>query len=178
MIGHKSPQQPQKLQIAPGLALEPTARLHAIEIAVDIELQENRGVEGGPPSCCRLDTVEPEVGEIERIDEGVDGANRIVLVDPIIEALRQKCRLSPICSLDEPLHDHPRRIIRGIITTPVFSHTQGHLLPSCSLVQHVWFTPKNGNASELCTMENRCLSDVQRSSASGRGSPRLGEPWH
>jgi hypothetical protein len=30
-----------------------------------------------------------------------------------------------IRSLNEPLHDHPRRIIRGIITTLVFSHTQG-----------------------------------------------------
>ena len=29
-------------------------------------------------------------------------------------------------------------------------------LPSCSLVQHVWFTPKNGNAGELCTTEKRC----------------------
>ncbi len=112
VVGHKAPQQPQKLQIAPGFALEPPARLHAVEIAVDVELQENRGVKGGPPRCCRLDTVEPEAGEIERINEGIDCANRIVLVDPIVEALRQKRRLSPICSLDEPLHDHPRKIIR------------------------------------------------------------------
>ena len=39
---------------------------------------------------------------------------------------------------------------------------QGHLLPSCSLVQHVWFTPINGNASELCTTEKRCLSEGGR----------------
>ena len=31
-----------------------------------------------------------------------------------------------------------------------------HLLPSCSLAQHVWFTPKNGNAVELCTTEKKC----------------------
>jgi hypothetical protein len=79
-------------------------------------------VEGGSSGRCRLNTVEPEVGEIERVDERIDHANRIVLVDPIIEALRQKRRLSPICSLDEPLHDHPRRIIKGIIAAPVFSH--------------------------------------------------------
>jgi hypothetical protein len=54
--------------------------------------------------------------------------NRIFLVDPVIEALRQKRRLSPVCSLNEPLHDHPRRIIEGIITTLVFSHTQGREL--------------------------------------------------
>ncbi len=69
-------------------------------------------MKGGPPGRCRLDTIEPETAEIERIDEGVDHANRVLLVDPVVEALRQKRRLSPICSLDEPLHDHPRRIIR------------------------------------------------------------------
>ena len=68
--------------LMPGFTLEPAARLHAIEIAVDVELQENRGVKGGPAGCCRLDTVEPEAGEIERIDEGVDGANWIVFINP------------------------------------------------------------------------------------------------
>jgi hypothetical protein len=113
VVGHKAPQQPQKLQIAPGFALQSAARLHAIEIAVDVKLQENRRVEGGPARCCRLDTVKTEVGEIERINEGVDGANRIVLLDPILEALRQKRRLSPVCAFDEPLHDHPAESSAG-----------------------------------------------------------------
>ena len=82
-------------------------------------------MKGGSASRCRLNTIETKVTEIERIDERIDHPNRIVLVDPIIEALRQKCRLPPICPLDKPLHDHPRRIIRGIIATPVFLHTQG-----------------------------------------------------
>ena len=56
--------------------------------------------------------------------KGVDTANRIVLFDPILEALRQKRRLRPICAFHEPLHDHPRRIIKGIMTMTVFSHTQ------------------------------------------------------
>ena len=70
-------------------------------------------MEGGPASRCRLDTAEPQVSEIERIDKRIDDANRIFLVDPIIEALRQKCRLSPICSRDEPLHDHPPQNHQG-----------------------------------------------------------------
>ena len=32
----------------------------------------------------------------------------------------------------------------------------GSSSPSCSLIQHVWFTPKNGNAGELCTTEKKC----------------------
>ena len=38
----------------------------------------------------------------------------------------------------------------------------GHLLPSCSLVQHVWFTPKNGNAGELCATEKKCHKQTSR----------------
>jgi hypothetical protein len=85
-------------------------------------------VEAGPSGRCRLDTIEPEASQIQRIDEGVDHANRILLVDPVVEAFRQKRRLSPICSLDKPLHDHPRRIIRGIIEWRFFSHSQGRQL--------------------------------------------------
>ena len=83
------------------------ARLHAVEVAVDVELQENRRVEGGSPSRCGLNTVEPEIGEIECVDEGVDHADGVFLVDPVVEALREKRRLPTICSFDEPLHGHP-----------------------------------------------------------------------
>jgi len=38
--GNKPTQQPHHLEIAPSLALEPPARLHAIEIAVDVEFQK------------------------------------------------------------------------------------------------------------------------------------------
>ena len=64
-------------------------------------------MEGGPSGRCGLDTVEIEAGEIERVNEGVDCANRNFIVDPVIKAFRQECRLRPIYSLDEPLHDHP-----------------------------------------------------------------------
>ena len=90
VVGHKPAQQPHHLEIAPGLALQPPARLHAVEIAVDVELQQSRRMIGGPAGRRRLNTVEPELGQIERIDERVDHANRIVLVDPVIEAFGQQ----------------------------------------------------------------------------------------
>ena len=113
MVGHETAQQPEKLQIAPGLTLQPAARLHAVEIAVDVELQKHRRVEAGPPRRGGLDATKSELAEIECIDEGVDCANRVLLVDPILKTLRQECRLPTICPFDEPLHDHPPRIIRG-----------------------------------------------------------------
>jgi len=47
-------------------------------------------MKGGSPGRCGLDAVEPETGEIESIDERVDHANGILLVDPVVEALWQK----------------------------------------------------------------------------------------
>ena len=70
-------------------------------------------MEAGPPRRGGLDAVKPEIAEIERIDEGVDRANRVLLVDPVVKTLRQERRLPTICPFDEPLHDHPPRIIRG-----------------------------------------------------------------
>jgi hypothetical protein len=40
--------------------------------------------------------------QIERVDEGINHANRISLVDPIIEAFRQRHRLPPICPRNDP----------------------------------------------------------------------------
>jgi len=42
-----------------------------------------------PASRRRLHSIEPKLGQIERIDEGVNHANGIALVNEIIEAFRQ-----------------------------------------------------------------------------------------
>jgi transposase len=62
------------------------ARLHAIEIAIDVEFQKGRRVIGRSPLGCRLNPIEAQFGQIERSDKGVHCANRIALVDEIIEA--------------------------------------------------------------------------------------------
>ena len=62
---------------------------------------------GRPPGRRRLDPVEPKLGQIERIDERVDHPNRIVLVDPVIEAFGQQRRLPAIRPLNEALHPSP-----------------------------------------------------------------------
>ena len=108
MVGHEPPQEPQHLEIAPSLALEPPARLHAVQVAVDVELQESRGMISGPARGRRLDAIKTQIRQVQRIDERVDHADRILLVNPIVEALRQERRLPPICSLHEALHDVPR----------------------------------------------------------------------
>jgi hypothetical protein len=43
VVGDEPAKQPHQLDIAAGLALEPPARLHPVEIAVDVELQQIGG---------------------------------------------------------------------------------------------------------------------------------------
>src|SRR5262245_56927975 len=44
----------------------------------------------------RPDSLKAQLGNIECIDEGIDHANRIALINPVIEAFRQQRRLRPI----------------------------------------------------------------------------------
>src|SRR5215510_8273555 len=68
--------------------------------------------------------------EIEPVDKNVNDTNRIVLVDPILQALRKQRALSSILALNEALHLIPR-ISRGnpnsrITPDAAFSHSLGH----------------------------------------------------
>ena len=80
---------------------------------------------GRPPRHRRLDPVKAQLGKIQCIDEGIDHANRIAFVNPVIEAFRQQRRLRPIRPCNEALHQFPHRITRRILAALAFSHTQG-----------------------------------------------------
>ncbi len=89
------------------LTLQPPARLDSVEIAVDVKLEHRRRMIRGPAGRCRIDAIETEVAEFQRIDKNIDRANRIALVDPIIKAFRQQRRLLAIRPLNETLHHPP-----------------------------------------------------------------------
>jgi hypothetical protein len=125
VVGDEAAQEPHELDVASRFPLEPPARLHAVEIAVDVELQEHRGVIVGPAGRRRLDSFELELGKIERTDEGVDHAHRIVFADKVIEPLGRPGRLPAIRPRHEPLHQFPPQIARRIIPGAMFSHSQG-----------------------------------------------------
>ena len=71
------------------LALKPTTGLEAIEVAVDIELQQNAGMVSGATGFCRDDTVEAQPTEVKFIDEHIDYSNRVGVRDVVIQALGQ-----------------------------------------------------------------------------------------
>jgi len=80
----------------------------------------------------RCNPIEAQCSQIQSSDEGVDHANRIALVDEIIEAFGQQRPLPPICLRNEALHRSPCRITKRILAAPAFSHTQG---PQKSLIE-------------------------------------------
>ena len=102
--------QPHHFQIAAGLTLQPPARLHAVEVAVNVELEQRRGMIGGPARRQRLHTVKPQIGQIERLDEYIDRANRIALFNPVAKAFRQQRRLPAIRPLNKAPHMIPPQI--------------------------------------------------------------------
>jgi hypothetical protein len=63
----------------------------------------NGRMEGRPAGFCWLH-LEAKLGKIERIDKRINGPDRIVLSNPVIEAFGQKCRLSPVSPLNVALH--------------------------------------------------------------------------
>jgi hypothetical protein len=103
-------QQPHDLDIASSFSFEPPARLNPVQIAVNVKLKENRGVVRGPTSCRRLHSLKAHLSQIERIDKHIDHANRVALVNEVIEAFGQQRPLPTIRLFNEAPHQFPHRI--------------------------------------------------------------------
>jgi hypothetical protein len=77
---------------------------------------------GRPAGRQRLDPVEPEAEKIEFIDEDIDRPNRIVVADPVFQALRKQRALAAINTLDKTLHQTLPSKHGRIITPSTFLH--------------------------------------------------------
>ena len=113
MIGNQPTGEPHDFNVAGGLTLKPAARLNPIEIAVDVELQQHRRMVRRPASCLGINPAEPKLGQIELVDKDVDHANRIILANPILQALRKQRVLPAIRALNKALHLIPSQIAPG-----------------------------------------------------------------
>ena len=108
----------------------------------------------GPARYFRHNAFEPELAQIKRIDERIDRANRIALINPFIQAFGQQSRLPTIRPNQEALHRFPppnreeNHNIQDVFTQPG-SFTTG--VPS----SHFRNAPKTGrkfkpSVSTLC----------------------------
>src|ERR1700746_3863941 len=86
VIGYKPTQQPHHLNVATSLVLKPPTRLNSIEIAVDVKLQQDRGMIRGSAGCFGIDPTKPKLGQIVFFDEDIDHAKGMVLAVPFSQA--------------------------------------------------------------------------------------------
>ena len=87
-VGRQSSGQPDQFQVALRLALQPAAGLHAIEVAIDVDLEQRGRVISGSATGGAAGGPEAQCPEVQRIHEGVDEPNGIVLVDVVLKPIR------------------------------------------------------------------------------------------
>ena len=76
-----------------GFALQPAARSHPVQIAVDIELQQVARRITRTPRRLRRRPREPRCREVQPVDESVNEPDRVVAADVIVRRLRQQQEL-------------------------------------------------------------------------------------
>jgi len=87
-VRREPPDQPHQLDIALCFPFEPPARLNAVEIAVEVNLQQRRGMVGRPARRRRRHPRKSQGGKVQFVDEDLDHPNRVLLVDVILQTVR------------------------------------------------------------------------------------------
>jgi hypothetical protein len=104
-VRHQTPGQPHQLDVTLGLAFEAPARLDAIEITVEVDLQQRRGVIGGSTRRFRNNAGKAQGRKVQLVNENLNDADRIVLRHIVFQAIGQQCHLPPIFALNKTLHE-------------------------------------------------------------------------
>ncbi len=86
-IRHQTSGQPHQFDVALGFSLQASARLDAVEIAVNVDFQQDREVVSRPASVGWNGTFKTQIDQVEFVDKDVDYAHRIGIADVVVEAL-------------------------------------------------------------------------------------------
>ena len=121
VIGDETPRQPHHLDVASGLPLQPSTGLHPVQVAVDVELEQDRGMIGRPPVASGTTPSNPSSPKSIDIHEGVDHADGVVLVDPVIQALGKQRHLAAIDTFNKTPHPIPPQSSRNLTIGGVFT---------------------------------------------------------
>jgi hypothetical protein len=87
-VRHQAAGQPHQLDVALALPLQAPARLHPVEVAVDVNLQQRRWMVGRPSGHLWLDTAEPELTGLTLMGPDLDGLRLSMLKEAIPTAKR------------------------------------------------------------------------------------------
>jgi len=103
-VGGKPTGQPHQFEVSLAFTLQAPARLDAVEVPVDVDLEQHRRMVGRPTGARGLNSIEAELLEIQFLDEGFNHPDRVVISDVVVQALRHQTDLASLFSLDESLH--------------------------------------------------------------------------
>ncbi|SDY45691.1 hypothetical protein SAMN04515617_114160, partial [Collimonas sp. OK242] len=85
------------------------ARLNAIEVTVNVDFKEYRGVIRRPSGFCGIDTIKSHFIQIQFVNEDVDHPYRVALCNVVVQLLWKQYALCPVPAFDEAPHiDHPK----------------------------------------------------------------------
>ncbi len=110
-VRRQAPGQPHQLNIALGLAFQAPTRLQAVEIPVDVDLQQHRRVVRGTPGIRGCHALEAKARQIQFVDEDIDHTHRVVLDDKVVKTLGQQRNLGSVLACN--------RIMDNDVTTTV-----------------------------------------------------------
>ena len=107
-IRRQPARQPHHLDVARRFALQTSARLDLVDVAVDVDLQHRRGVVGRTARRFRHDALKPQPPQIQLVDKHVNRPHRIVFTYVIVKELGQQNPLRSVLALDKALHQELR----------------------------------------------------------------------
>src|SRR5258708_5103955 len=114
-VRHQAAGQPNQLNVALTLPLQASARLHPIEVSVDVNLQQCSRMIGRPSCHLRLNAAEAQPAQIKFIDKDIDRPDRIILGQIIFQPLGKQSALTAVIANDKTRHrilpPNHRRII-------------------------------------------------------------------
>ena len=122
--------QPHHLHVAARFAFQTTARLHPVQIAVDVKLQKNGGMIGRPPRLFRINAPEPQPPEVKPSTNASITRTGFSSAIQSSRHSRKKRPLTPIKFLDKTASSDPSKIMteesqpRSTFNT-AFLHSQG-----------------------------------------------------
>ena len=87
-IRHQSAGQPHQFDIALGLALQATARLDAVAVAIETDLQQCRRMIAWPPCRLRAHARKTQPGQIELSNEDIDHPNGVIIGYVVLQTAR------------------------------------------------------------------------------------------
>src|SRR5207244_7341062 len=126
-VRHQLAREPDQLHVALRLPLQSAAGLNAVQVSVDVDLQQRGWVISRPARLSWLSPSKPQLTQIQLFDEGVNHPDRIVVRDPFIEAFRKQDTLCSLLTLDESAHQtSPSSRFAIVHLTEDFSHSLDH----------------------------------------------------